>query len=59
MDIDRFSEVNFDIDSINDVKLIPEDFIVVKVELDIGSDKRLGSPPRQRVHPPRPGRARP
>ena len=59
MDIDRFSDVNFDIGSINDVKLIPEDFIVVKVELYIGSDKRLGSPPPQRVHPPRPGRARP
>ena len=54
MDIDRFSDVNFDIGSINDVKLIHEDFIVVKVELDIVSDKLLGSPPRQRVHPPRP-----
>ena len=51
MDIDRFSDVNFDIGSINDVKLIPEDFIVVKVELDIGSEKRLG-PPHHSVFTP-------
>ena len=44
MDVDRFSDINFDNDSINDVKLKPEDFIVVKVELDIGSDKLIGPP---------------
>ena len=44
MNVDTFSDINYDIDSINGVKLKPEDFIVVKVELDIGSDKLIGPP---------------